>query len=362
MTATNHIQANLRKGLLFLLLLLAFAFLQAVATPWTSDSSGLTGRFLWKVAGTILLLALVAFTEMRLLPTSARSSFGKLLFLRLSIYGTLAAVFSFIYYLLFSNGGTGAFQWYYLVTDLTLVGGLLFAFSLWLEVSKLVGKHAVEKIILGDYHEPKMENRIFLFIDLTDSTRLSQKLGNEKFSYLIKDFFDDIDKAVQRFGGEIYQYAGDQVIAHWPATESHNFDASVESFLVFHNMIKGKRGRYLDRYGVVPGFKAALHEGSVMVSWVGTSKREIVYQGEVLNITSRITELAKNLGHPLLVSEAVASRTGSFAKKRLLFAGKYVLKGVELPVTIYYGLTKPKSGADCDELSDLIEDPCAHMN
>jgi len=48
------------------------------------------------------------------------------------------------------------------------------------------------KIARGKYYKPKSENRIFMFVDLNSSTTLAEKLGNERYHELLKDFFADI--------------------------------------------------------------------------------------------------------------------------------------------------------------------------
>src|SRR4030095_2035320 len=103
----------------------------------------------------------------------------------------------------------------------------------------------------------------------------------------------DIEMAMEKFDGEIYQYAGDQVIVTWNATKS-NFNNAAHSFVAFYEQMKAKRSSYILRYGVAPRFKAAIHSGIVITTWVGKMKRELVFQGETLNITARLIGLGKN--------------------------------------------------------------------
>jgi adenylate cyclase len=204
-----------------------------------------------------------------------------------------------------------------------------------IEVSKPANKGFLEKLILGKYHLPRQENRIFLFVDLKESTRLSKELTLENYSLLIKEFFQDIDKAMEKFEGEIYQYAGDQVIVSWLASSS-NYDKAVRSFAEFYNQIKAKRSDYIQRYGVVPGFKAAIHCGVVIATWIGRMKRELVFQGKVLNIAARVTGLAKNLNYPILLTQEIAEKLDESLRKRVLEAGSYYLKGIDMPINIYF--------------------------
>ena len=55
-----------------------------------------------------------------------------------------------------------------------------------------------------------------MFLGIKDSTAIAEKLNNKLYSALIKDFFYDISEAIIMFNGEIYQYAGDEIIVTWP--------------------------------------------------------------------------------------------------------------------------------------------------
>jgi adenylate cyclase len=46
--------------------------------------------------------------------------------------------------------------------------------------------------------------------------------------------------------------------------------------------IQRNKGKYLQRYGLVPSFKAGIHCGNVIGGEVGIMKREITYSGDVL--------------------------------------------------------------------------------
>jgi adenylate cyclase len=216
----------------------------------------------------------------------------------------------------------------------------LFAGTLSLDAVRLIGRFPIEKLVLGKYHRPKEEERIFLFIDLKESTKLSLDLGKINFSYLIKEFFKDIDWAARKWKGEIYQYAGDQVIISWLVKDQSTFLAAANTYLSFHKRMMAKRSFYRERFGAAPSFKAALHEGNVITTWVGHSKREIVYQGDVLNLTARLTDLAKNLNYPIIMSENVASQIASHFADSIIHGGNYAVKGVEEPVSVYFFVFK----------------------
>jgi len=77
----------------------------------------------------------------------------------------------------------------------------------------------------------------------------------------------------------------------------------VRCFFLMQRSIEARKYSYLRQYGHYPRFKAGLHCGRVVATWVGKVKRKIVYHGDVLNTTARIQSLCNELGQELLISE-----------------------------------------------------------
>lgn len=174
---------------------------------------------------------------------------------------------------------------------------MLFIFQILL----LVGRANFFRLILGLYHQPREISRIFMFVDLKGSTSIAEKLSNIAFSSFIKDYFYDISDAILMFGGEIYQYVGDEITVVWPIKSKES--NCIQCFLKMEEIIERKRNSYQSKYGVVPEFKAGIHGGKVIVTSVGKQKKEIVYHGDVLNTTSRIEGKCNELRQKLLISE-----------------------------------------------------------
>jgi adenylate cyclase len=59
----------------------------------------------------------------------------------------------------------------------------------------------------------------------------------------------------------------------------------------------------MEKFDLIPGFKAGIHCGTVTVGEVGVIKKEIVFTGDVLNTTARIEELCNTYTVKLLVSK-----------------------------------------------------------
>jgi adenylate cyclase len=168
------------------------------------------------------------------------------------------------------------------------------------KITLLIGRANFFRLLLGLYHRPREVSKIFMFVDLTGSTTIAEKLSNKAFSAFVKDYFYDVSDAIMMYNGEIYQYVGDEIIVVWPI-RSKNLNC-IRSFFKMVEIIENKRKNYESKYGVVPEFKAAIHAGSVIVTSVGKQKQEIVYHGDVLNTTSRIEKKCNELKQKLLIS------------------------------------------------------------
>jgi adenylate cyclase len=157
-----------------------------------------------------------------------------------------------------------------------------------LQVNDKFGQGVLWNFLKGKYHSPKEEMRIFMFVDLMASTTLAEKLGNEKYHSLLKDFFADITNAVLFNKGEIYQYVGDEVVISWKLTNGIQDNHCLQCFFDMREAIEAKKEKYEGKFGLAPDFKAGLHYGNVMAGEVGIIKRDITFSGDVLNTAARI--------------------------------------------------------------------------
>lgn len=53
------------------------------------------------------------------------------------------------------------------------------------ELHRKLGRDAIYNLILGKYHQVKQEERLFLFIDLNNSTDLAEEMGEMEFSHFL---------------------------------------------------------------------------------------------------------------------------------------------------------------------------------
>ena len=175
-------------------------------------------------------------------------------------------------------------------------------------IDRLLGPGVLLRYILGRYHRPRRETRIFMFLDLKSSTVLGEAMKQEDYYGLLNEFFRDISGPVLNRSGEIYEYVGDEAVITWTDERGIRDANCVQVFRDIDRVIDGKRDWYMARYGVVPEYRAGVHGGEVIAAEMGDLKRALVFNGDVLNTASRIQGECKRLDRRLLSSAELVSR------------------------------------------------------
>jgi adenylate cyclase len=199
-----------------------------------------------------------------------------------------------------------------------LISSLLFGFIRL--VNEKFGPGILVDMIIGKYRSPRVEKKIFMFLDLTSSITIAEELGYMKYSSLIQQCFYDLNDIVQKFDGQIYQYVGDEAVICWDYDKGVKENACIDFYFAYSNLLEEKREFYETEFGVFPKFKAGLHGGELVVTEVGVIKKEIAYHGDVINTTARIQKECKKYGAELLIS--------GFLFKDLEMPTKWLSKGL----------------------------------
>ena len=209
------------------------------------------------------------------------------------------------------------------------------------EVNLLLGPGNLWRLIRGDFYSPRVENRIFMFLDLKGSTTIAEKLGHIRYSRFIQDCFYDLN-VVRHFDAEVYQYVGDEVILSW-RVKSKNMDflQCLKAFWAYEDELKKRTEHYEKTYGAVPVFKAGINMGEVTTAEVGEIKREIAYHGDTINIAARIQGRCNEYGQSVLVSEFFKSQITANGIFDLNLVGEEVLRGKNESLKIYAVNRKP---------------------
>lgn len=265
-------------------------------------------------------------------------SFGYIILIKSSIYILGFIISLLLVFLILSLIGTlpeGAWQMASEMDLLFRMIALAFIFlisqsitlNFILQAITKFGYRNLSNFLFGKYQTPVIEERMFLFMDLKSSTTYAEILGNIKYSKLIKDCINDINKLVDSYNAEIYQYVGDEVVLTWETKGNWNVMWGIGVFFAFKRRLQDRTDYYMKEYGVIPEFKAGLHGGKVTVAEVGNIKRDIAYHGDVLNTASRIESICNQYKERLLISGWLLKKATPLAGFQALPIGDVQLKG-----------------------------------
>ena len=231
----------------------------------------------------------------------------------------------------FLRSFTEAHLLYALPYFVVLSVGMLFV----LQMNRMVGANVLRYFVAGRYHQPTAEERIFLFLDLEQSTTLAKRLGSARYFELLRRFVDDLTDPIVASRGEIYQYAGDEVVVTWPLVEGVRAANCVRCFFWSRDAVAREGARYTRDFGVVPRFRAGLHGGAVTAGELGDLRRQVVFVGDILNTAARLEEYAKRAGLDLVVSGSLLHRLELPPGVEARLCGELELRGKEARVAAY---------------------------
>jgi adenylate cyclase len=217
---------------------------------------------------------------------------------------------------------------------------LVLAVQFLLQMNRMIGASVLRYFVAGVYHRPTREERIFLFLDLEGSTQLAERLGSTAYFELLRRCVDDLTEPVLAAQGEIYQYAGDEVVVTWPLEAGARSANCVRCFFGVRDAVARAADRYQREFGVVPRFRGGLHGGTVTAGELGDLRRQIVFVGDILNTAARLEEYAKRTGQELVASGAVLARLELPPGVEATACGDLALRGKEERVAAF-GLSAP---------------------
>ncbi|MBO6756184.1 MAG: adenylate/guanylate cyclase domain-containing protein [Roseibium sp.] len=206
-----------------------------------------------------------------------------------------------------------------------------------------VGGRAGGRVLNGTVRRGEGEwiSAVVSFADLRGFTRLSNTLPADKLILFLNRYFGAMTEAVEAHGGEVLKFIGDEVMAIFPyETDEEAADAARRALLAARDTgtrIKEINANNTCIYTPDMSVGIALHAGNVFFGNVGGETRlDFTVIGPVVNLASRVAELAKDLDVEILVTDAIAGIMGC----RSGLFGTYEVKGFDEPVSVYSpGLT-----------------------
>jgi adenylate cyclase len=172
-----------------------------------------------------------------------------------------------------------------------------------------------------------------LFADMRSYTRISSGIEPERAVELLNTFFDCLVPPIDAEGGEILKYLGDGLLAIFrDRGDDTGQSAQAALSAAVAGLVKLDEANREGRFPVPVEAGIALHHGEAAYGNVGSGARlDFTVIGPDVNLASRIAQMNKVLGEPLLMSKAFANHL--WGDPELI--GPHALDGFVEPVPIY---------------------------
>ena len=200
-----------------------------------------------------------------------------------------------------------------------------------------VGRLAGKRVYAGQIERGAVEpiDAAILVADLRGFTSLSGRLGETAMVALLNRYFDTLGAAIDAEDGQILKFMGDGLLAVFPldggdreATCRRALSAALASRINLAELNLALETEGMTRID----FGIGLHLGTVAFGNIGSKARlDFTVIGPAVNEASRIQDLTKELGRPILASGAFAALLGD----ALVHVGDRDVRGVAQPIALF---------------------------
>ncbi len=194
-------------------------------------------------------------------------------------------------------------------------------------ISENLGHNVIKNFFTGRYHTPKVESRIFMFLDMKNSTTIAEKLGHLRYFDFLRRYYDALSDAIIRHQGEVYQYVGDEIVLTWELEKGIHRNNWLSCYCDMKTKMNFLKNDFLAEFGITPDFRAGIHVGEVTTGEIGALKKEIVFTGDVLNTAARLQTLGKQYQTDLVFSEELHQMLSADHTFKVEHLGQLMLRG-----------------------------------
>jgi adenylate cyclase len=175
--------------------------------------------------------------------------------------------------------------------------------------------------------EPEWAMVTVAFVDIRGFTSFADRsTAREAVDYL-NGFFELAVPVVERHGGSVNKLLGDGILGVFGAPDPLP-DHADRALVASADLLDALEGRY--RVGI------GLNSGLVLVGTIGGGGHsEFGVVGDPVNVSARVQDATRDLGEPLLLTEATRCLLDDGAYASLEARGVLTLKAKRDPVAIY---------------------------
>ncbi|SNS61151.1 CHASE2 domain-containing protein [Antarctobacter heliothermus] len=177
-----------------------------------------------------------------------------------------------------------------------------------------------------------------LFVDVAHFTNRSAALGHAATAVFLRRFHNIVERAATAHSGLVEQYAGDGAMICFglpkplPRDAANALRCAEALFASVADM-----NTDLGSEGQPPvDIRVTAHFGQVTAAVLGGARQgHVTFVGDVVNVTSRLQEVAKTLGADLVVSDDLVTAAGTVADFDLRPVGPVKLRGRDAAISLW---------------------------
>jgi adenylate cyclase len=180
-------------------------------------------------------------------------------------------------------------------------------------------------------------NAAVLFTDIRGFTPLSETLSPEALVGVLNEYFTAIVGCVHERGGVLDKFIGDAAMAVFGLDEEETAaERAVGAALAMRERLRAFNESLHARGLSTIDNGVGVHFGPVLAGNIGSPDRlEYTVIGDTVNIASRLESVTKQLGTPVVVSEAVFERLSDEGRAGFAPLGEQALKGKSSAIPVY---------------------------
>ena len=196
-----------------------------------------------------------------------------------------------------------------------------------------VGPEAGRRILNGEIRRGMLEviKSVIFYADLRGFTSSADRLARNIVVEMLNAYFDCLVPNVDAFGGQVLKFLGDGLLATFPLDGRPAAEVCELALDAAARTLGEVRALSAERERAgqsIMDLDLVLHLGDVYYGNVGSTDRlDFTVIGPAVNEAARIEALCKELGQPLLISEAFAE-AATASRAHLVSLGQHRLRGV----------------------------------
>ena len=204
-----------------------------------------------------------------------------------------------------------------------------------------LGGDAADRVIAGQVQRGSVSRvaAAILYADLRGFTDFAEAMAPEEVTRRLNGVFDSLGEPVRAAGGEILKFLGDgALVVFLPKRGAGLATVTVSALDAAREILV--RMATLNAAEIAVGhpplaLDMALHAGDVTYGNIGTADRvDFTVIGPAVNEATRLENLCKELGEPLLISQSFVRAAPSLSN-RLRSTGYHRLRGVREPQEVF---------------------------